>query len=146
MNILTRILNRITGVSTAICSVCGNRFAIDPDKLTLMRHDAKRGVRMVCSREACQVYAHFQSVSFLREQARQGTRAKKRRSCEGKNKYKSEASALHYINRLNNPLQYNAYFCKFCCSWHIGHNLTEERKTLIGLKLALEEQGRAKRH
>lgn len=125
------------------CAVCGDTFALNlDDPAHLKGHGTFLTERYVCPDEACRVYAHFQEVLFEKQESKRHMRAKRRRSCYGKSRYKTQAIAMLTINRYKDPGQYSAYHCQFCGYWHIGHTMTDNRKTLMECKLKLAEMER----
>lgn len=52
-------------------------------------------------------------------------RAIRRRSCSSKIRHDDEAAARAHIGHLNRTKGYqgpmNAYRCRFCGGWHVGH-------------------------
>lgn len=63
------------------------------------------------------------------------TRKDRERACEGKVKHATEAMARAVAHRYRVPgqvRQMNAYRCRYCKSWHVGHEFGAELRLWRG--------------
>ncbi len=54
-------------------------------------------------------------------------RRQRYRSCTRKRRYADRAEALAAMHMLIDWYRMNAYRCKFCHRWHIGHKRKQDR-------------------